>query len=108
MEFFNYWEKNNYKKTVNKKPVIKKQPKIFNFDINKCRKNELYYSKYDFPSFIVMDKVEPYDKNKSLTTGKYRKKKKKTQALIYKKSRKNTFKNACGLMAENRHTHPRI
>ena len=22
--------------------------KIFNIDINKCRKNELYYSKYDF------------------------------------------------------------
>ena len=67
MEFFNYWKNyKNYQKTV-----IKKQPKIFNIDINKCRKNELYYSKYDFPSFTVMDKVEPYDKNKPLTTGKY-------------------------------------
>jgi hypothetical protein len=68
MEFFNYWKtyKNNYQKTV-----TKKQPKIFNIDINKCRKNELYYSKYDFPSFTVMDKVEPYDKHKPLTTGKY-------------------------------------
>ena len=31
----------------------------------------------------------------------------KTQALSYQKSRKNKNKNACGLMAENRHTHPR-
>jgi hypothetical protein len=32
----------------------------------------------------------------------------KTQALSYqKKSRKDKNKNACGLMAENRHTHPR-
>jgi hypothetical protein len=30
----------------------------------------LYYSKYDFPSFTVMDKVEPYDKNKPIKTGK--------------------------------------
>ena len=31
----------------------------------------------------------------------------KTQALSYQKSRKDKNKNACGLMAENRHTHPR-
>ena len=38
MEFFNYWKiYKNYKK-----PVVKKQPKIFNIDINKCRKNILY------------------------------------------------------------------
>ena len=49
MEFFNYWKKHNYKKPVNKKPVIKKQPKIFNIDVNKCRKNILYYSNYDYP-----------------------------------------------------------
>ena len=71
MEFFNYWEKHNYKKPVNKKPVIKKQPKIFNIDVNKCRKNILYYSNYDYPSYTVMDKVEPYDENKPLRTGCY-------------------------------------
>jgi hypothetical protein len=31
----------------------------------------------------------------------------KTQALSYQKSRKDKNKNACGLMAENRHTHTR-
>ena len=56
MEFFNYWKiyQNYYKKRA-----IKKQPKIFNIDINKCRKNVLYYSNYDYPSYTVMDKVEP-------------------------------------------------
>ena len=29
----------------------------------------------------------------------------KTQALSYQKTRKDKNKNACGLMAENRHTH---
>ena len=53
MEFFNYWKiHKNYKKTV-----IKKQPKIFNIDINKCRKNILYYSNYDYPSYTVMIKL---------------------------------------------------
>jgi hypothetical protein len=31
----------------------------------------------------------------------------KNSSIKLSKSRKNTFKNACGLMAENRHTHPR-
>ena len=35
--------------------------KVFTMDKNKCRKNELYYSKYDFPVFTVMDTVEKYD-----------------------------------------------
>ena len=30
-------------------------------DINKSRKNCLYYSKHDYPLFTVMDQPEPYD-----------------------------------------------
>ena len=67
MEFFNYWKiYKNYQK-----PSIKKQPKIFNIDINKCRKNILYYSNYDYLSYTVMDKITPYDQNKPLQTGCY-------------------------------------
>jgi 5-methylcytosine-specific restriction protein A len=29
--------------------------KVYHLDINKCRKNNLYYSKYDYPVFTVMD-----------------------------------------------------
>jgi len=29
--------------------------KIYHFDINKCRKNCLKYSEYDYPVFTVMD-----------------------------------------------------
>ena len=65
MEIFNYWKisQNYYKR------AIKKQPKIFNIDINKCRKNILYYSNYDYQSYRVMDKITPYDENKPLRTG---------------------------------------
>ena len=35
----------------------------FHIDINKCRKNILCYSKYDYPVFTVMDKPEKYDQN---------------------------------------------
>ena len=45
---------------------------IYNIDINKCRKNSLYYSEYDLPVFTVMDKVKIFNKNKDqLTTGIY-------------------------------------
>jgi hypothetical protein len=36
------------------------QQKVYNIDINKCRKNILYYGAYDFPVFTVMDSVEKY------------------------------------------------
>lgn len=36
------------------------QGQVFNIDINKCRKNILYYGVYDFPVFTVMDSVETY------------------------------------------------
>ena len=47
----------------------KPQPKIFNLDINKCRKNNLYYSKYNLPTFSVMDSIKEY--NKELVDGVY-------------------------------------
>lgn len=34
--------------------------KLYKLDINKCRRNCLYYSKYNFPVFNVMDEVEEY------------------------------------------------
>jgi hypothetical protein len=49
--------------------IIKKE-KVFNIDVNKCRKNGLYYSKFDIPTFSVMDRVEIY-KNDPLTAGSY-------------------------------------
>lgn len=41
--------------------AYKKEGKIFNLDINKCRKNNLYYSKYNLPTFSVMDNIKKYD-----------------------------------------------
>ena len=37
--------------------------KNYHIDINKCRKNIMYYSQYDYPVFTVMDKPEIYDKD---------------------------------------------
>ena len=34
--------------------------KLFGFDINRCRKNCMYYNKFDYPLFTVMDKVDDY------------------------------------------------
>ena len=34
----------------------------FHIDINKCRKNIFYYSKYDYADFKVMDTPEVYNK----------------------------------------------
>ena len=39
------------------------EKKLFGFDINRCRKNCMYYNKYDYPLFTVMDKVEEYKGN---------------------------------------------
>ena len=35
----------------------------FHIDINKCRKNILYYSEYDYPVFTVMDSPVIYNKD---------------------------------------------
>ena len=52
--------------------VTCKQISSYNIDINKCRKNNLYYSKYDLPVFTVMDKVKVFNKDKDkLKTGIY-------------------------------------
>ena len=34
--------------------------KLFGFDINRCRRNLMYYNKYNYPQFTVMDSVEKY------------------------------------------------
>lgn len=34
---------------------------VRHLDINRCRKNQVYYSKYDYPLFTVMDQVQPYE-----------------------------------------------
>lgn len=39
--------------------------KVVTFDINKCRTNILYQSKYDYPVFTVMDNVCDYDGQKN-------------------------------------------
>ena len=40
--------------------------KIYHFDINKCRKNCLYYSEFDYPVFTVMDQPEIFNDNITL------------------------------------------
>jgi hypothetical protein len=40
-------------------------------DMNKCRKNLLYYSKFEFPVFSVMDSVLPFNPNDSINVGFY-------------------------------------
>ena len=53
------------------KPLKTQKPqlKIFNIDINKCRRNNLYYSKYNLPTFCVMDSIKEY--NNKLVDGFY-------------------------------------
>ena len=41
--------------------------KLYGLDINKCRKNCMYYNKFNYPLFTVMDKVKPYKGNHSKT-----------------------------------------
>ena len=33
----------------------------YGYDLHKCRKNNMYYSKYEWPIFTVMDSVLPFD-----------------------------------------------
>jgi hypothetical protein len=40
-------------------------------DVNKCRRNILYFSKYDFPVFSVMDTVKTFEKNDKINVGYY-------------------------------------
>jgi hypothetical protein len=48
-----------------------KEPKIFNIDINKCRKNILYYGVDDYCVFTVFDKVKKYIVRDNLLKGVY-------------------------------------
>jgi deoxyadenosine/deoxycytidine kinase len=48
-----------------------KEPKIFNIDINKCRKNILYYGVDDYCVFTVFDKVKKYTVRDNLLKGLY-------------------------------------
>ena len=50
----------------NVKMNIPNNNKIYHFDINKCRKNCLLYSKYEFPVFTVMDQPEIFKDNITL------------------------------------------
>ena len=45
--------------------------KIYNIDINRCRKNQLYYSKYNFPLFTVMDQREVFKSDTIKKPGLY-------------------------------------
>jgi 5-methylcytosine-specific restriction protein A len=50
---------------VDQTPKIKNiTSKVHHLDINKCRKNVMYYSKYSYPVFSVMDKVVKYSNHK--------------------------------------------
>ena len=52
-----YPEKDSFPKSM-------KAETIYNIDINKCRKNILYYQKYEYPLFTVMDKPVNYNGQK--------------------------------------------
>jgi heat shock protein HspQ len=43
-----------------REPDDKYYYKMYKLDINKCRRNCLYHSKYEFPVFSVMDEVEEF------------------------------------------------
>ena len=45
--------------------------KIHKIDMNKCRRNILYYSKFEFPVFSVMDTVEEFNESDSINVGSY-------------------------------------
>ena len=42
-------------------PVKMANHKVYHFDLNKCRKNNLYYSTYEYPLFTVMDEPVIYN-----------------------------------------------
>ena len=45
----------------------KKSNLIYKIDIKKSRKNAMYYSKFNYPLFTVMDQVQPFKPNMSYT-----------------------------------------
>ena len=62
-EIFNSSLNNSYafvEKLIEFLPVTLANHVIFHYDINRCRKNMLFYSKYDYPLFTVMDEPQIY------------------------------------------------
>ena len=53
---------NEQNQKIEIKEEEKLKHKLFSIDINKCRKNILYYSKYNYPVFTVMDEIKPFIK----------------------------------------------
>ena len=45
--------------------------KVYTFDINKCRKNQMVYSQYDYPLFTVADEPKVYKINTKKKPGLY-------------------------------------
>ena len=50
--------------------IVSKDTKMFTIDINKCRRNILNYSKYDYCLFTCFDKSEPF-KGSTIKLGLY-------------------------------------
>ena len=48
---------------ITTEPKKQKSQRIFNIDIQKCRKNNLYYSPYNLPTFTIMDNIKPFNNN---------------------------------------------
>jgi len=42
-------------------PKKLKAEKMYHIDINKCRKNQMYYAQYEYPVFSVMDQPTEYN-----------------------------------------------
>ena len=40
--------------------IPKKDDLVFKIDMNKSRKNPMYYSQFNYPLFTVMDQVKPF------------------------------------------------
>ena len=54
-----YSKNNAFVETI-QEPDEKYHYKMYKLDINKCRRNCLYHSKYDYPVFSVMDEIEKF------------------------------------------------
>ena len=50
---------------------VDNERKIFNIDINKCRKNILYYGDEEYCVFSVFDKVKKYKERDNILKGLY-------------------------------------
>ena len=67
-EFISRCDFSNFNSS-NKKVYKQVEQTIFAIDINKCRKNILYYNKHKYPIFTVMDEIKQYNKDKKYNCG---------------------------------------